>query len=74
MTKKLLTVLIFLMSFSTLFAQHRVIVVMAEKYDEAHLSAKMHNMTKAQRRDFVIQERMAFCHASQQAMVDLMNI
>lgn len=73
MTKKLLTFLIFLMSFSTLFAQQRVIVVMAEKYDDAHLSVKTRNMTKAQRRDFVIQERMAFCHASQQAMVDFLS-
>ena len=73
MTKKLLTFLIFLMSFSTLFAQQRVIVVMAEKYDDAHLSVKTRNMTKAQRRDFVIQERMAFCQASQQDVMAFLD-
>jgi serine protease AprX len=73
MTKKLLTFLIFLMSFSTLFAQQRVIVVMAEKYDDAHLSVKTRNMTKAQRSDFDINVRKAFCQASQQEVIDFLN-
>ena len=68
--KKFIVFLVFLMSFGAIFAQQRVIVVMNDKYDNTQLSKQTRNMTKAQRRDFVIQERMAFCQASQQ---DVMN-
>ena len=61
------------MCFSTIFAQSRVIVVMADKYDNIQLSKQTRNMTKAQRRDFVIQERMAFCQASQQDVMDFLS-
>ncbi|MBR4837073.1 MAG: S8 family serine peptidase [Bacteroidales bacterium] len=71
--KRFLTFLVFLMSFGAVFAQSRVIVVMSEKYDDANLAVKTRNMTKAQRRDFVIQERMAFCQASQQNVMDFLN-
>ena len=66
MKKIFLTFLMLLMSLGSIFAQSRVIVVMVDKYDDAQLSRKTQNMTKAQRRDFVIQERMAFCQESQQ--------
>ena len=71
--KKFLVFLLFLMSFGSVLAQTRVIVVMAEKYDDADLSVKTRNMTKAERRDFVIQERMAFCQASQQNVMEFLN-
>ena len=73
MTKKLLIFLIFLMSFGTLYAQQRVIVVMNESYDDTNLSKQTANMTKAQRRDFVIKERMAFCQASQQDVMGFLD-
>ena len=71
--KKFVVFLGFLMCFSTIFAQSRVIVVMADKYDNTQLSKQTRNMTKAQRRDFVIQERMAFCQASQQDVMEFLN-
>ena len=70
MKKIFLTFLMLLMGLGSIFAQSRVIVVMVDKYDDAQLSRKTQNMTKAQRRNFVIQERMAFCQESQQ---DVMN-
>lgn len=73
MTKKLLIFLIFLMGFGTLYAQQRVIVVMNESYDDTNLSKQTANMTKVQRRDFVIKERMAFCQASQQDVMGFLD-
>ena len=72
--RKFLTFLVFLMCFGAAFAQsHRVIVVMNERYDDAQLSRKTQYMTKAQRRDFVIQDRKAFCQASQQNVMDFLT-
>ena len=71
--KKFLCFLVLLFGFSTVFAQQRVIVVMADKYDDAQLSRKTQNMTKAERRHFVIQERMAFCQASQHDVMEFLN-
>ena len=71
--KKFLTFLVFLLCFSTVFAQSRVIVVMNERYDNTQLSRKTQYMTKAQRRDFVINERKTFCYASQQDVIDFLN-
>ncbi len=73
MTKKFLIFFVLLMSFGMIFAQSRVIVVMNERYDDVNLSVKTRNMTKSQRRDFVIQERMAFCQASQQDVIEFLN-
>ena len=73
MIKRFLTFFAFLTCFSTVFAQSRVIVVMAEQYDNSQLSRTTQYMTKAQRRDFVIQERKAFCQASQQNVMDFLN-
>ena len=44
---------------------HRVIVVMSEQYDNVELSRKTQFMDKAQRREFVIMDRKAFCETSQ---------
>ena len=72
--KKFLAFFVLFMSLSTVFAQsHRVIVVMNEKYDNTHLARKTEQMTKAQRRDFVIQDRKAFCQASQQEVFDFLD-
>ena len=71
--RKFFVFLMFLMASGTLFAQQRVIVMMTEKYDNADLAAQTRNMTKEQRRDFVIQERMAFCQASQQDVMEFLN-
>ena len=49
---------------------HRIIVVMAERYDDTQLAQKTAFMNKAQRRDFVIAERKAFCQASQAQVID----
>ena len=72
--KKFLTFLVFFMSFVAVVAQsHKVIVVMNDKFDNSQLARKTQHMTKAQRRDLVISERMAFCYASQQNVVDFLN-
>ena len=71
--KKFLAFLVFLMCFGAIFAQQRVIVVMNDKYDNSQLARKTHGMTKSERRDFVIQDRMAFCQASQQEVMDFLN-
>ena len=71
--KRFLTFLVLLMSFDTVFAQSRVIVMMSDKFDNSQLSRKTQYMTKAQRRDFVIQERMAYCSASQQDVMNFLN-
>ena len=44
---------------------HRVIVVMAEQYDNVELGRKTQFMDKAQRREFVINDHKAFCETSQ---------
>lgn len=72
--KKFLTFLVFFMSFVAVVAQsHKVIVVMNDKFDNSQLARQTQHMTKAQRRDFVISERMAFCYASQQDVMDFLN-
>ena len=71
--KRFLIFLVLLMSFGTVFAQSRVIVMMSDKFDNSQLSRKTQYMTKAQRRDFVIQERMAYCSASQQDVMNFLN-
>lgn len=71
--KKFFVLLVFLMSFGAIFAQQRVIVVMNDKYDNTQLARKTQGMTKSERRDFVIQERMAFCQASQQNVMDFLD-
>ena len=47
--------LVLMMGVNTVFAQQRVIVMMVEKLDNSQLAKKTRNMTKAERRDFVIQ-------------------
>ena len=59
--KKIFAFFVFLMAFSQIFAQQRVIVVMNEKFDDA------------QRGDFDINVRKAFCQASQQEVIDFLN-
>ena len=72
--KRFFIFLVFLMSAGAVFAQsQRVIVVMSDKYDDAQLSKQTANMTKAQRRDFVIQERTAFCQTSQQDVMEFLT-
>ena len=71
--KRFLTFLVFLMCFSTIFAQSRVIVVMSEQYDEVGLAVKTQYMSKAQQRAFVIADKKAFCYTSQQKVVDFLN-
>ena len=46
---------------------------MNDKYDNTQLSKQTRNMTKSERRNFVIQERMAFCQASQQDVMEFLN-
>ena len=72
--KKFLVLLVFLMSFGAVFAQSRVIVVMAEQYDDVNLAVKTQHMTKSQRRAFVIENKKAFCRASQQKVIDFLEI
>lgn len=71
--KRFLTFFALILSFGTIFAQQRVIVLMTEKYDNTGLAAKTQYMNKAERRAFVIQDRMAFCQASQQDVMDFLN-
>lgn len=71
--KKFLVFLVIFMCFGTIFAQQRVIVMMNDKYDNSQLARKTQGMTKSERRDFVIQDRMAFCQASQQEVMDFLN-
>ncbi len=71
--KKFIVLLVFLMSFGAIFAQQRVIVVMNDKYDNTQLARKTQGMTKSERRNFVIQERMAFCQASQQNVMEFLD-
>ena len=47
--------------------------MMVEKFDNSQLAKKTRNMTKAERRVFVIQEQMAFCKASQQDVMDFLD-
>lgn len=71
--KKFLCFWALLLSFSTVFAQQRVIVVMTESYDNSTLEVKTRNMSKAERRNFVIQDRIAFCQVSQQDVMVFLN-
>jgi serine protease AprX len=71
--KKFFVFLALILSFGTIFAQSRVIVVMAEKYDDTGMAAKMQYMTKAERRAYVIQEKQAFCQASQQDVMEFLD-
>ena len=71
--KKNFALFVFLMAFSQIFAQQRVIVVMNEKFDDSNLSKQTANMTKTELRDFVIQERMAFCEYSQQDVMAFLD-
>ena len=71
--KKNFALFVFLMAFSQIFAQQRVIVVMNEKFDDSNLSKQTANMTKTELRDFVIQERMAFCESSQQDVMAFLD-
>lgn len=71
--KRFLTFFALILSFGTIFAQTRVIVGMVEEYDNANIAAKTQYMTKAERRAFVIQDRMAFCQASQQDVMEFLN-
>jgi serine protease AprX len=73
MMKKIVFLMAVMLSFSTLFAQSRVIVMMTEKYDDTSLAAKTQQMTKAERRAFVIQEKMAFCQDSQRDVMEFLN-
>ena len=59
--KKIFAFFVFLMAFSQIFAQQRVIVVMNEKFDDAKQG------------DFDINVRKAFCQASQQEVIDFLN-
>lgn len=71
--KRFFLFLVLMMGVNTVFAQQRVIVMMVEKFDNSQLAKKTRNMTKAERRDFVIQEQMAFCKASQQDVMDFLD-
>ena len=75
--KKSIFTLILALGFSALFGQsdglQHVIVMMADRYDDAQLSQKTALMTKEQRRDFVIAERKAFCQASQAQVLDFLE-
>ncbi len=71
--KKVLFFLVFLMSLGTVFAQSKVIVVMKDKFDDTRLSKMTRQMTKSQRRDFVISEKMAFCRTSQHDVMVFLN-
>ena len=71
--KKFFVFLALILSFGTIFAQSRVIVVMAEKYDDTGMAAKTQYMTKAERRAYVIQEKQAFCQASQQDVMEFLD-
>ena len=71
--KRFFVFLILMLCCSSIFAQQRVIVMMKEKYDDTRISKEMQSMTKAERRNFVIQERMAFCQASQQDVMAFLD-
>ena len=75
--KRPIITLFFTLFLGTLFGQstdlQHVIVMMAERYDDNHLTQKTAFMTKEQCRDFVIAERKAFCQASQAQVIDFLN-
>ena len=50
-----------------------VLVGMSEKYDEARLLHPTGMMTKAQRREFVINDRKTFCQNAQNDVLDFLN-
>jgi len=53
--------------------KHRVMILMADTYDDALVAQKTSFMSKEQRRQFVISERKSFCEASQQELMRLLN-
>ena len=73
------TLLTLLMSLclGTAFSQEKalspVIVVMSQQYDNTNIASKTMFMNKSQRRQFVIDERKAFCQASQQAVLQSLD-
>lgn len=71
--KRFFTTLLLSFIGSFLLAQptHRIIVEMSDHYDYAALARKTQYMVKEQRRQFVINDKKAFCMASQQEAVDL---
>ena len=73
--KRALVSLLFTLFCSLVFGQapRHILVMMAERYDDNHLSQKTALMTKEQRRDFVIAERKAFCQASQAQVIDFLE-
>jgi len=73
--KKSFLSLFFILLCSLMFGQapQRIIVMMAERYDDTHLSQKTALMSKEQRREFVIAERKAFCQASQAQVLDFLE-
>ena len=52
---------------------NRIIVVMTEKYDDTSLAGKTAFMSKQQRREFVINDKKAFCQASQREVLDFLK-
>lgn len=69
--------MVMMFCFGMLFGQDRefrhVIVVMDKQYDNVELERKTQFMDKAQRREFVINEHMAFCQASQAEVLDFVG-
>ena len=50
-----------------------IIVTMTERFNGAQPNPKKHFMDKAQRRDYVINERKSFCQASQTDVMAFLN-
>ena len=72
--KKLVAFLLLAFCFSVIYGQnnelHHVIVVMEKQFDDVNLGRKTLMMDKAQRREFVINEHINFCQASQAEALD----
>ena len=76
--KRIYTLLVLLgVSLGVVFGQEAslspVIVVMSEQYDDMSIAGKTAFMNKQQRRTFVINDKKAFCQASQQEVLQLME-
>ena len=75
--KKAFFSLFFAFCFSIAFGQdkdlHHVIVVMERQYDNIEMCRKTQFMDKAQRRQFVIDERQAFSQASQREVLQFVE-
>ena len=75
--KKAFFFLFFALCFSIAFGQdkdlHHVIVVMERQYDNIEMCRKTQFMDKVQRRQFVIDERQAFCQASQREVLQFVE-